>query len=132
MNDESPEGAGGGLEPALLVAARLREARDVTGLTQGDVALALGIARTSVAAFESGVRKVSAVEIRALATLYGRTVGWLIGEEESPDLSGQALYRATNSLSQKDRDQVLKFAQFLASSAANDGSPDGQHRTGHA
>jgi transcriptional regulator with XRE-family HTH domain len=105
------------LEPGKIVAARLREARDVTGLTQGDVSAALGIPRSSVAAFEAGSRKVSAVELRALSTLYGRSVAWLIGEEESPDLRGQALYRATSSLSQKDRDQVLKFAQFLASSS---------------
>ncbi|HEX2973881.1 MAG TPA: helix-turn-helix transcriptional regulator [Tepidisphaeraceae bacterium] len=117
MTDETSEHPADDFEPGKIVATRLREARDVTGLTQGDVSAALGIPRSSVAAFEAGSRKVSAVELRALSALYGRSVAWLVGEEESPDLSGQALYRATSSLSQKDRDQVLKFAQFLASSS---------------
>lgn len=96
------------------VASRLREAREVLGLTQEDVATALNIQRTSVHAFETGKRNVSVVEIRKLARLYKRSVGWLVGDEESADISGQALYRATESLSDSDREQVLAFARFLA------------------
>lgn len=103
-------------DQAQVVAVRLREAREVTGLTQGDVATTLGLPRTSVLAMEAGTRKVSVTEITALAKLYGRTVAWLVGEEDSPDLSGQALYRATKHLTDTDRDQILKFAQFLAAS----------------
>lgn len=119
MIDGTSDSEAADLEPAKVVAARLREARDVAGLTQGDVATALGIARTSVAAFEGGTRKVSVLEIRRLAALYGRSIAWLIGEEDSPDLTGQALYRAASTLSEKDREQVLKFAQFLASAPKN-------------
>lgn len=99
------------------VVERLREAREVLGLTQEDVARALGIPRTSVHAFESGKRKVSVGEIRKLARLYQRPVGWLIGEEADPDVQGTALYRAASGLSEGDRAQVLRFAQFLAASS---------------
>jgi transcriptional regulator with XRE-family HTH domain len=119
MTDGTSDSESADVEPAKIVASRLREAREVAGLTQGDVAAALGLARTSVAALEAGTRKVSVLEIRQLAILYGRSAAWLIGEEESPDLTGQALYRAANTLSERDRDQVLKFAQFLASSPRN-------------
>jgi transcriptional regulator with XRE-family HTH domain len=104
----------GHLDSAQVVATRLREAREVSGLTQRDVAQVLGIQRTSVLAFEAGRRAVSAVEIKSLARLYERSVAWLLGEAESLDLSGEALYRAAERLSASDRDQVLKFAQFLA------------------
>lgn len=130
MSDVNPEQPAADADPAKVVATRLREARDVAGLTQGDVAAALGIPRTSVAAFEAGTRKVSVVEIRQLALLYGRSSAWLIGEEESPDLTGQALYRAARNLSAKDRDQVLKFAQFLAASPTDAAPGQGQARRG--
>lgn len=100
---------------AETVSARLREAREVLGLTQEDVARALGIARTAVHAFETGKRKVSVDEIAKLSRLYRRSVGWLVGEETSPDVTGTALFRAASALSDVDQQQVLRFAQFLAS-----------------
>lgn len=97
-----------------VVGQRLREARDTLGLTQEDVAGALGIPRTSVIAMEAGKRNVTALELRRLARLYRRSIEWLIGEEASPAAAGSALYRATEDLSADDKEQVLRFAQFLA------------------
>src|SRR3712207_8170980 len=51
------------------VGGRLRAARETLGLTQVDVAGALGIQRTSVIAMEAGRRNVSALELRRLARL---------------------------------------------------------------
>lgn len=100
-----------------LVGSRLREAREVLGLTQGDVAEALGIQRTSVIAMEAGRRKVTGLELRRLARLYRRDVAWLLGEDDgTADTEGAAaLFRATAHLTDEDREQVLRFAQFLAS-----------------
>ena len=67
------------------VGARLRAARETLGLTQEDVAGALGIQRTSVIAMEAGKRNVSALELRRLARLYRRSVAWILGEEEEGD-----------------------------------------------
>ena len=98
------------------VGQRLRGARETLALTQEDVAGALGIQRTSVIAIEAGKRNVSALELRRLARLYRRSVSWLLGEEPDPELVGDngALYRATADLSTEDKEQVLRFAQFLA------------------
>lgn len=100
-----------------LVGSRLREAREVLGLTQGDVADALSIPRTSVNAMEAGKRKVTGLELRRLARLYRRDVGWLLGEDDDSvgAESDAALFRATAHLTNEDREQVLRFAQFLAS-----------------
>lgn len=97
-----------------LVGARLREGREVLGLTQEDVAGALDIPRTSVIAFEAGRRKVSSLELRRLARLYRRPIEWLLGEELSHPNADDALYHATAGLSVEDKQQVLRFAQFLA------------------
>ena len=111
------------LEPneQQAVGQRLRSARETLGLTQEDVAGALGIQRTSVIAMEAGKRNVSALELRRLARLYRRSVAWILGEEEETAPTAEedrALYRATAELSPEDKAQVLRFAQFLAAASS--------------
>ena len=107
------------------IASRLREAREYVGLLQEDVANALGIPRASVSALEAGKRRVSGVELRRLARLYRRSVGWLLGEDVVAGAPENALFRATESLSDRDKEQVLRFAEFLATAQrpARRGSP---------
>jgi transcriptional regulator with XRE-family HTH domain len=109
-----------------VIGNRLREAREYVGLLQDDVAVALGIPRTSLSALEAGKRKVSGVELRRLARLYRRPVGWLLGEEEIQLSDAEPLFRATAQLSDEDKEQVLRFAEFLAAA----GRPGGNARAG--
>lgn len=102
--------------------ARLKESREFLGLLQEDVATALGIPRTSVHAIEAGKRKVTGLELRRLARLYRRPVGWLLGDEEIELNDAEPLFRAAAALSESDRDQVLRFAEFLAA-AGKPGPP---------
>lgn len=98
------------------LAQRLREAREYLGLSQEMVADKLEIPRPAVSAIETGKRKVSSLELKQLAQLYKRSVDYFLGtgEEEQPhdELFG-ALFRATKPLSEPDREQVLRFAEFL-------------------
>jgi transcriptional regulator with XRE-family HTH domain len=111
-----------------IVASRIREARESLGLTQEEVSSALGIPRTSVHAMEAGKRGVSALELRRLARLYRRRVEWLLGEDDAPVAAADgALYRATQELSAEDKEQVLRFAEFLAAGAAPH-APRATHR----
>jgi transcriptional regulator with XRE-family HTH domain len=94
----------------------LREAREYLGLSQEMVADKLGLPRPSVSAMEMGKRKVSSLELKQLARLYKRPLTYFLGEEaEEPqiDETTKALYRAARSLSDRDRQQVLRFAEFL-------------------
>jgi len=100
------------------VGERLREARETLGLTQADVAGALGIPRTSVLAIEAGRRKVTGLELRRLARIYRRPIEWLLGEEPPAVDADDALFHATATLSADDKAQVLRFAQFLASAGS--------------
>lgn len=121
MTDEGQgQGAAGPEQPVARddieqreLGARLREAREYVGLLQEDVARALAIPRASVSTLESGKRRVSSLELRRLARLYRRPVGWLLGEDLEIDPSAP-LFRATATLSDNDREQVLRFAEFLA------------------
>ena len=97
----------------MALAKRLREAREHVGLLQEDVAGALDIPRASVSAIECGKRRVSSLELRRFGRLYRRPVGWLLGETADIDMDAP-LHRATSELSERDKEQVLRFAEFLA------------------
>jgi transcriptional regulator with XRE-family HTH domain len=101
-----------------VVGERLRQARETLGLTQADVAGALGIPRTSLLAIEAGRRKVTGLELRRLARIYRRPIEWLLGGEPPAVNAEDALFHATATLSADDKAQVLRFAQFLASAGA--------------
>ncbi len=111
MSTDAPESDEG---EAMALAQRLRNAREYIGLLQEDVATALDIPRASVSAIESGKRRVSSLELRRLGRLYRRPVAWLLGEEGAEVDMDTPLYRATADLSDQDKEQVLRFAEFLA------------------
>lgn len=111
-----------------VVGARLREARLSMGLTQADVAEALGLSRPTLAAVEKGTRKITGLELRRLARLYQRDVAWLLGEEQPDAAAGNALHRATAKLSDADKEQVLRFAEFLAAQQHSEGGMSARPR----
>lgn len=98
---------------------RLRESREYLGLSQEFVAEHLGVPRASISAMENGKRKVSSLELKQLARIYKCSPSYFLGEneftesEESQDATFHALYRTARDLSDQDREQVLRFAQFL-------------------
>ncbi|MEW5813089.1 MAG: helix-turn-helix transcriptional regulator [Actinomycetota bacterium] len=105
------------LEQAL--AERLRSEREYLGLSQDQVARVLDLPRAAVSAFETGRRKVSSVELARLAQLYGTTPNRLLGSEVPTDERTTKLFRATKKLSDHDKDQVLRFVEFLSNAQPN-------------
>ena len=99
------------------LSARLKEAREYRGYSQEEVAEHLGLPRSAVSLMESGSRRVGALELRRLANLYQTTMESLTGQDhESPELESVRLVaRAAADLSATDREEVLRFAQFLQS-----------------
>ena len=104
---------------AQLLATRLREVREYLGLSQQYVADKTGIARSAVSDIERGLRKVDSLELRKLARLYMYPVGYFLGEEEV-DEEVRTLARAVTDLTDDDRAEVVRFAQFLRYSAETD------------
>lgn len=103
--DEGPE--------AIALAQRIRAERQYIGLNQADVAAALGIPRAAVSALETGRRRVSGLELKRLSELFGTSVDRLLGRSPSEDPATMALFRAAKNLSDDDKQQVLRFAEFL-------------------
>lgn len=100
-----------------ILSERLKEAREYRGLSQEEVARHLSVPRSAVSLIESGSRRVTAAELSRLAKLYQTTMESLAGHdrEASEPESVRLLARAASELSARDRDEVLRFAQFLRS-----------------
>jgi transcriptional regulator with XRE-family HTH domain len=97
----------------MKLAERISTEREYLGLKQEQVAAALSISRAAVSAIETGRRRVSGQELKRLAALFGTSVDRLLGAEPEQDPTSAALFRATKALSDRDREQVLRFAEFL-------------------
>lgn len=94
--------------------ARLRAAREYCGFSQKEVADYVGIPRTAVSQMESGSRGVDSLELTKLAQLYQRSVNDLLGKATSSNKrSIDLVARAAAGLSKADRDEVVRFAEFL-------------------
>ncbi len=77
------------------LARRLKAARENCGLTQQQVAEALGIARTAVVQIEAGRRAVNSLELDKMARLYGRGLGEFVSDETFEEDPVVALFRVT-------------------------------------
>jgi transcriptional regulator with XRE-family HTH domain len=95
---------------------RLREAREYLGFSQDQVATFLGVPRSALSLMETGQRKVDALELKKLAGLYKRPVGYFTGEEAEEVSFGtdvKHLARKVSELSPDDREELGRFADFL-------------------
>ena len=97
------------------IARRLKEAREYVGLSQEDVAAALGVARPAISLIEAGTRKVDSVELSKLSRLFGRPAQYFLTGEETVagSASVEFLARTVSGLSQNDLNEVARFAEFL-------------------
>jgi transcriptional regulator with XRE-family HTH domain len=111
-----------------VLGTRLREAREYVGLSQDEVAKYLSIPRTALSHIESGQRRIDALELKKLAQLYKRPMGYFTGEE-TVDAALPAdvahLARAAAGLSARDREELSRFAEFLRAKAQMESDPNG-------
>lgn len=98
-----------------MIGDRLRVAREYLELKQEEAAEAVGISRSALSLIENGRRKVDAVELARFAEVYRQSIEALTGVTKSAPLpeSVKALARAATELSAEDRNELLRFAEFL-------------------
>lgn len=102
--------------PSEIFPERLKAARDLRGLNQGDLAGRAGLPPSSIAHFESGSRKPSFDTLRKLANALEVTTDYLLGRTNDPALaeSGDPLYRDVGKLTARDRELAKDFLRMLA------------------
>ena len=99
-----------------ILSERLREAREYLGFSQEEVAGYLDVPRSALSLMERGRRKVDALELKKLAGLYKRPVGYFTDEgvdEDSFAADVVHLARKASHLSPEDREELGRFADFL-------------------
>lgn len=106
------------------VASRLREARKMAGLSQGQVAKLLNMHRPTITEIEAGNRRVTAEELTRFAELYDVTVSWLLAETAdqltTDDPRLQLAARELSKLKPDDLDRLLRLLASMRNSD-NDG-----------
>ena len=109
-----------GTERRTMIGARLRSAREMAGLSQGQVARMMDLHRPSVSEAEAGRRGVPAEELARFAEIYGVTTSWLTGEGpdtlSADDPRVELAARELGKLRNEDLDRVLQLLAALRAS----------------
>lgn len=116
MSKEREKRADAKVDDRKTLGERLREAREYLGFSQEEVATFLGVSRSALSLIETGQRKVDALELKKLAGLYKRPVGYFAGEEAEETSFGadvKHLARKVAELSPDDREELARFVDFL-------------------
>ena len=101
---------------------RLRVTREYLGFSVEEVAGHLGLPETEMSLMEGGARPPEDTDhLRALAKLYGTSVAFLAGPARAkPEWeSFSDLDEASADLSAADRNEILRFAQYLSSRSSD-------------
>ncbi len=91
---------------------RLQEARQKSGLTQGEAAKIIEVARTTITAIEKGERRLKASELIQLARAYERQVSDFV--RQRPDIEPlRVQFRGPALSSPKDREDIEPWIDTL-------------------
>jgi transcriptional regulator with XRE-family HTH domain len=112
---------GRGTELDFLVGRRLREARLLTGITQGQLGQALGVSFQAVQKYESGENRLAVGRLARAAKVLERPVSYFFTEEEPAagsvvGLTPQEaeLIRSFRGIARPDlRESLLKLARQI-------------------
>lgn len=108
--------------PSDIFRKRLREAREMRGYKQEQLADLAKMPATTIAHFEAGTRKPSFDSLRKLAIALEITTDYLLGRVDDPELAeaGDPLYRDVAKLSGNDREIAKDFLKMLAERSKKD------------
>jgi transcriptional regulator with XRE-family HTH domain len=99
------------------IAARIRDARVMAGLSQAQAAEKLALQRPAISEIESGKRKVSAEEIIQLSQLYRVDTSWLLlqDDENGSALPEQVRFaaRELSKLKPEEMNKVIDIIKML-------------------
>lgn len=106
MNEDSKE---------KIIAARMKEARRLSGLSQGQVAKMLEMHRPTISEIEAGNRRVSAAELSKFAEIYDVEVSFLMGDgPDQMNPTDPKLQLAARELSKLSPDALNSLMRALA------------------
>ncbi|WP_173780726.1 helix-turn-helix domain-containing protein [Agarilytica rhodophyticola] len=108
----------------IEIAGRLRSAREMAGLSQGQAAKRLGMHRPTISEIEAGRRNVKSDELTKFADLYRVEIVWIAEgkvSEEKIDQSILAAARELSSMKDEDIETLINTIKMIKSSGGADG-----------
>ena len=103
----------------MSVSARIKKRRSKLGMTQTQLAKAANLTPAAISQFESGARKPAFDTLSSLADALKVTTDYLLGKKEHSyddllaDPKVSVMFRGIMELSEKDKESMLEFYQFL-------------------
>ena len=109
-------------ETRLSIGTKLKESREYLGISQDRAAQEIGINRSALSLIESGQRKLDSIELMSLARLYQRPIAYFTDQNFSvePNPSAAVFARSLEKLSENDRKELERFAEFLSMKSAGE------------
>lgn len=99
------------------IARRLREARKLSGLSQGQAAKLLNMHRPTITEIEAGNRNVTATELAEFAKIYDVSLLWITGETaetlKPDDERLQLAFRELKKVKPEDLERLLRALAAL-------------------
>jgi Zn-dependent peptidase ImmA (M78 family)/transcriptional regulator with XRE-family HTH domain len=93
---------------------RIRQAREILGLTQTELSLRAGIAQSAIAQIEAGIYVPSDAAVQAIAMQTGFDVAFLKQAKPPAEFPiGSILYRTQAKVNPKDKARAHRIAQFM-------------------
>ncbi|MCK1732971.1 helix-turn-helix transcriptional regulator [Bradyrhizobium sp. 138] len=111
-------------QPIDIFKERLKAARNLRGLNQAELAAKSGLPPASVSHFESGPRKPSFDNLKALASALDVTTDYLLGRSDTPDASAETvgrLHRDLGKLTEQDLKLATEFVDLLVKRGVKEG-----------
>ena len=94
------------------IGAKLRQARECAGLSQGQTAKIMEMHRPTITEIEAGRRRVSVDELIKFASVYSVSTSWLIGDEES-EAANPLIQLAARELAKLKPDDCERLIELL-------------------
>lgn len=101
---------------AAQLGERLRTVREYLGFSQQWVAERTGVPRSAISDIERGIRRIDSLELKKFARLYRYPVAYFLDDQQDPSAASHAvaaLGRVLTDLTEKDREEVRRFAEYL-------------------
>lgn len=100
-----------------LIASRLKEARKLAGLTQGQAAIKMKMHRPTISEIEAGNRNVTLTELERFAEVYDVDFTWLSGvgsdQLDPQDERLQLAFRELRKIKPEDLDRLMRALAAL-------------------
>lgn len=93
---------------------RIRQAREVRGWSQEELATLIGKDQTAISEYETGKRKISVTELPHLAQVLHVPVAYFFGQPAPDDSLGEALLIHFRQLPESAKHDVLEIMRLLA------------------